>query len=184
MGGVMHENELRQLEEQLHQVLIASGFEWLTDAVQDSAAAGVPQEKLLRRRRQSRPTESAIDGGGSEEPEYTTVSNYTQRQYRAGQRTGSVVISTRPMETRERVELLLDSLHRMFVELPEVEESTLSVLEEGDGRRPPVFSVRFIPADTDRRRPTEERVLSRERAELHRRDISQIIVALREGIRG
>ncbi|GGN15850.1 hypothetical protein GCM10011578_044030 [Streptomyces fuscichromogenes] len=179
----MREDELRQLEEQLHQVLIASGFEWLTDAVQDSAAAGVPQERLLKRRRQSRQPESVSDGIGSEEPEYTTVSDYTQRQYRAGQRTGSVVISTRPMETRERVELLLDALHRMFVELPEVEESTLSFLGEGDDRRPPVFSVTFVPVDTDRRRLTQETVLSRERAELHRRGISQVIDRLREGIR-
>jgi hypothetical protein len=112
------------------------------------------------------------------------VSEYTQRQYRAGQRTGSVVISTRPMHTRERVELLLDALHRMFVELPEVEESTLSVLEDGDERRPPVFRVAFAPADTDRRRSAQETVLSRERAELHRRGISQVINALREEIRG
>lgn len=179
----MQEDELRRLEVQLQQVLIESGFEWLTDAVEDSAAAGVPQEKLLRRRRQLRRSGSVLDGG-PEEPEYTAVSEYTQRQYRAGQRTGSVVISTRPMHTRERVELLLDALHRMFVELPEVEESTLSVLEEGDERRPPVLRVAFVPAETDRRRPTGETVLSRERAERHRQGISQVIDDLREEIRG
>ncbi|MEV6651741.1 hypothetical protein [Streptomyces sp. NPDC051219] len=180
----MQEDELRRLEVQLQQVLIESGFEWLTDAVEDSAAAGVPQEKLLRRRRQLRRPESVVEEGIPEEPEYTTVSDYTQRQYRAGQRTGSVVISTRPMHTRERIDLLLDALHRMFVELPEVEESTLSVLGEGDERRPPVFRVAFVPADTDRRRSARETVLSRERAEIHRRGISQVIDAVREDISG
>ena len=179
----MQEDELRALEVQLQQVLIESGFEWLTDAVEDSAAAGVPQEKLLRRRRHLRRTESVADGGIPEEPEYTTVSEYTQRQYRAGQRTGSVVISTRPMHRLERVELLLDALHRMFVELPEVEESTLSLLEEGDERRPPVGRVSFAPADTDQRRSTQETVLSRERAEFHRQGISRAVDALREDIR-
>ncbi|MET7776891.1 hypothetical protein ABZU94_11975 [Streptomyces mirabilis] len=180
----MSEEELLQLERQLQQVLIESGFEWLTDAIEDSAAAGVPQEKLLRRRRQSRSQNDPIEGGGIEEPEYTTVSEYTQRQYRAGQRTGSVVISTRPMQTRERVELLLDALHRMFVELPEVEESTLSILLEGDERRAPVHRVSFVSATTERRQSSQETVLSRERAELHRLDISRVIDAIREGVYG
>ncbi|MBA6439479.1 hypothetical protein [Streptomyces sp. GMR22] len=180
----MREDELRELEQQLQQVLIESGFAWLMDAVEDSAAAGVPQEKLLRRRRKSRDQENPFEEGAREEPEYTTVSEYTQRQYRAGQRTGSVVISTRPMHTQERVELLLDSLHRMFVELPEVEENTLSILGEGDERRAPVHRVAFIPADTDRRLSTRETVLSRERAERHRRNLSQVIDAIREGVRG
>ncbi|MFD8864037.1 hypothetical protein ACFV1F_06540 [Streptomyces sp. NPDC059590] len=180
----MREDELRQLEQQLQQILIESGFEWLTDAVEDSAAAGVPQEKLLRRRRKSQPQESPFEGGVHEEPEYTAVSEYTQRQYRAGQRTGSMVISTRPMQTRERVELLLDALHRMFVELPEVEESALSILEDGNGRRAPVHRVAFVPADTNRRLPTREMVLSREHAELHRLRFSQVIDSIREGVRG
>lgn len=179
----MREDELRWLEGELQQLLVGSRFEWLMDAVEESVAAGVPQEKLLRRRRQSGRQEGQAEGAGLEEAEYTTISNYTQRQYRAGQRTGSVVISTRPMDARERVEQLLDALHRMFVELPEVEEGTLFILGEGDERRTPVHSVAFVPADTERRRATGETVLSRERARSSRLRISEVIDAIREGVR-
>lgn len=180
----MREDELSRLEEQLRQELITSGFEWLMDAVDESVAAGVPQEKLLRRRRQVRRQESPFDGADYEEPEYTAVSEYTQRQYRAGQRSGSVVISTRPMDARERVEQLLDALHRMFVELPDVEESTLAILGEGDERRSPVRSIAFVAPDGERRGAGRETVLSRERAMSSRRNIAEVIGAVKEALRG
>jgi hypothetical protein len=71
------------------------------------------------------------------------------------------VITTRPMDARERVEQLLIALRRVLIELPGIEEHTPGLLADSiAGRRTPIRAVRFQPMDADRARREEAHQLT------------------------
>ncbi|WP_411145473.1 hypothetical protein [Streptomyces sp. x-80] len=133
----MNALEMREVEDLLRDLIRSAGLDWLIDELDEAIATGVAEEKLLQRRR----------GTPTEEYEALAVADMgTDTFHRSLKRGASVVVTTRPMTARERTELHLDALRRLFLELPEIEAETLKIVNaEDDLHRAPVRSVRFAP---------------------------------------
>jgi hypothetical protein len=142
--------EMREVEDLLRNLIRSAELDWLLDELDEAIATGVAEEKLLQRRR----------GASTEEYEALAVADVgTDIFHRSLKRGASVVVTTRPMNARERTELHLDALRRLFLELPEIEAETLKIVSaEGDPHRAPVRSVRFVPDEelTGRRDQTHD----------------------------
>jgi hypothetical protein len=141
---------MREAEDLLRGLIRSAGLDWLLDELDEAIATGVAEEKLLQRRR----------GTSTEEYEALAVADVgTDTFHRSLKRGASVVVTTRPMTARERTELHLDALRRLFLELPEIEAETLKIVTaEDDPHRAPVHSVRFVPDEelTGRRDQTHD----------------------------
>ncbi|MEU1129874.1 hypothetical protein ABZ383_08410 [Streptomyces sp. NPDC005900] len=133
----MNALEMREVEDLLRDLIRSAGLDWLLDELDEAIATGVAEEKLLQRRR----------GTSTGEYEALAVAEMgTDTFHRSLKRGASVVVTTRPMNARERTELHVDALRRLFLELPEIEAETLKIVNaEDDPHRAPVHSVRFIP---------------------------------------
>ncbi|MFD5732332.1 hypothetical protein ACFWIY_05835 [Streptomyces sioyaensis] len=146
----MNALEMREVENLLRDLIRSAGLDWLIDELDEAIATGIAEEKLLQRRR----------GASTEEYEALTVAEVgTDTFHRSLKRGASVVVTTRPMNARERTELHLDALRRLFLELPEIESAALKIMRaEDDPHRAPVRSVRFVPDEelTGRRDQTHE----------------------------
>ncbi|QRX92337.1 hypothetical protein [Streptomyces noursei] len=128
---------MREVEDLLRNLIRSAGLDWLLDELDSAIATGVAEEKLLQRRR----------GTSTEEYEALAVAEVgTDTFHRSLKRGASVVVTTRPMNARERTELHLNALRRLILEVPEIEVETLKIVSaEGDRHRAPVRSVRFVP---------------------------------------
>ena len=119
----MNALEMREVEDLLRDLIRSAGLDWLLDELDEAIATGVAEEKLLQRRR----------GTSTEEYEALAVADMrTDTFHRSVKRGASVVVTTRPMNARERTELHLDALRRLFLELPEIEAETLKIVNAGD----------------------------------------------------
>lgn len=168
----MNDEDLLRVEEELRSVLEGSVLEWVLDEVDDAAATGVPEERILRRRRPR-------GDGASRDPmriaasyEVVSLKGLQPAQIEGHRKRNSLVISTRPMTVRERVGLLFEALRRVLIEVPDIEVATLMTLfstpdhDERDG----AGSVRFIPDRGSSRRTDREASLDGQRLETHERD--------------
>lgn len=146
----MNALEMREVEDVLRDLIRSVGLDWLIDELDEAISTGVAEERLLQRRR----------GASTEEYEALAVADVgTDSFHRSLKRGASVVVTTRPMNARERTELHLDALRRLFLELPEIERATLKIMgAEGDSHRAPVRSIRFVPDEelTGRRDQSHE----------------------------
>ncbi|MEU7239049.1 hypothetical protein ACI2L4_06335 [Streptomyces sparsogenes] len=97
----MHPFELRRLEQQLRDVLQDTPLSWVIDDVDAAIAAGVPEEKILRRRQQRRGDDSPAT-----KPDESTRSRRNRTEFR-GDRL--------PTEQRTRVNQLLTEVTREVV---------------------------------------------------------------------
>ncbi|MER7211997.1 hypothetical protein ABT340_33495 [Streptosporangium sp. NPDC000239] len=177
----MNEEELLRTEQVLRDVLTESQLEWVLDEVDSTIAAGVPEEKVLQRR--SVRGNNTDDYGLAAEALVTEVrQNAGSAEYEALRKRGSLVITTRSMTVRERVQLLHDALRRVLIELPEIEEEAMKVLHsapvEDLGERSGVTSVRFVPSETTGRRTEREIELSGSRLHNERERLSALFAAM------
>ncbi len=169
----MNELELRRVEQEIRDTLAGTDLEWVLDEVDAAIAAGVPEEKILRRR-QNRGNDDR-QSPAAEAARYETVERrmLSPEAFEASRKRGTLVIATRPMVDLERVQLLLDALRRVLVELPEIALDTLKTLrssaEADAGFRNEVHDVSFEPEEDGRHRRERPAVLgdrvSRERRE-------------------
>ncbi|WP_030932185.1 hypothetical protein [Streptomyces sp. NRRL S-646] len=161
----MNQFELRRVEQQLREALQDSALSWVLDDVDAAIAAGVPEEKILRRRPQRRGDDTYAASPASAAARYEVVnrSEFGSVEYEASRKRGTLVIATRAMSDEERVQLLLDAVKRVLVELPEMELESLKMLRiepEGDtGSRSIAEAVVFEPDENaqSRRSRTEFR---------------------------
>jgi hypothetical protein len=160
----LNEDELLRIEQELRNVILGSHLEWILDEIDAAVAAGVPEEKVLQRRSRRRGAGTSPQHGRLDVPYITVQMNVAERDREALEKNGALVITTRPMTTRERVELMNTALQRVLVELPMIEEETLKILhnpsEEERGSRTPVTRIRFVPDEEINRRSERESELS------------------------
>ncbi|WP_093156407.1 hypothetical protein [Saccharopolyspora antimicrobica] len=173
----MNSDELRSAEQALRDVLTGTNLEWVLGEVDAAIAAGVPEEKILRRRR---PRQRSDDRSYSDPAEMAALYTVEDRpefgsiEYGASSKNGTLVISTRKMTNEERVQLLLDALQRVLVELPEIEVATLKNLHVDENEptivRSAVRGVSFEPDETAQSRPGRSASLS-DRVPLDHREL-------------
>ncbi|MCC3314882.1 hypothetical protein [Nocardia africana] len=161
----MDSHQLLAVETEIRSVISDSSLAWLLDDVDDAIAAGIPQEKVLRRRR-----------GAVQQSEDADVALYqvfdpeaiSSKEYETSRKQGTLVITTRPMTDAERVEVLLEALRRVLVELPDIELETLRILQEvprnEEGARRVAETVTFRPEDEVRPRNRTAIALRRDHA--------------------
>jgi len=170
----MRDDELAEVEAQLRGLIEEMGLPWVLDAVDRSITEGVSEERVLRRRRTPQ--------HDHEPPVYETVVG-SEREFRAASRSETLVITTRPMTARERVEQFLIALRRILLELPDIEGHTLALLSDSDAeRRTPVETVAFHPVDADHARREPAHDLARpdpERREYLRRVLDNLAAEVR-----
>lgn len=177
----MTEHELQAVEDAIRELLTNSPLQWLLDEVDEAISAGVPEERLLRRRTRGATGSHGLDRGADTvreaEVPYETVSlnSLATGQRESWRKTGSLVITTRPMTTKERVQLFYSALRRALLEVPEIEQAALKALltppESGDeGRRRPVTTVRFVPDEETRRRGERAKEMTGHRLETAERE--------------
>lgn len=153
-GKSMDEAELRRVEEELREVLRDTVLAWVLDDVDAAIAAGVPEEKILRRRPQRRGDDARDATPALAAARYEVVDRIVLGfgEYEASRKRGTLVIATRAMTDHERVQLILDALQRVLVELPEIELETLKMVQnepEGDiGTRGVAEGVTFEPDES------------------------------------
>ncbi|MFH8688723.1 hypothetical protein ACIOHA_09535 [Streptomyces anulatus] len=154
----MNRLEMRSVEQQLREALQDTALSWVLDDVDAAIAAGVPEEKILRRRPQRRGDESHAASPAAAAARYEVVdrSMLGLVEYEASRKRGTLVIATRAMTDEERVQLLLDAVRRVLVELPEMELEVLKTLrtepEGDDGSRSIAEAVVFEPDESARSR--------------------------------
>ncbi|MET9958871.1 hypothetical protein ABZ128_07235 [Streptomyces sp. NPDC006326] len=154
----MNQLELRGVEHQLREALQDTALSWVLDDVDAAIAAGVPEEKILRRRPQRRGDDSHTASPAAAAARYEVVDRSALGfvEYEASRKRGTLVIATRAMTDEERVQLLLDAVRRVLVELPEMEVEVLKTLRtesEGDaGSRSTAGAVAFEPDESARSR--------------------------------
>ncbi|KNB52486.1 hypothetical protein [Streptomyces caatingaensis] len=161
----MNQFELRRVEQQLREALRDTALSWVLDDVDAAIAAGVPEEKILRRRPQRRGDDTYAASPISVAARYEVVdrSELGHVEIEASRKRGTLVIATRAMTDEERVQLLLNAMRRVLVELPEIELESLKTLRagaEGDaGSRSIAEAVVFEPDESaqSRRSRTEFR---------------------------
>lgn len=184
----MNEAELRRVEQDLRDVVIGSPLEWVLEEVDDAVDAGVPEEKVLRRRSQ-RGSNSEETAFVLEAVRYETLSRAEvgDREFSLSDKKGTVVVTTRPMTAEERLRLFYDALRRVLVDLPEIEENTLdtlgSVPEEEQGERVQVISVRFADSGEGARGGEREIQLSRRAVLGERQRLAYLLAGAIEEIR-
>ncbi|MFI6345173.1 hypothetical protein [Streptomyces sp. NPDC050560] len=150
----MDQFELRRVEQRLRETLRDTALAWVLDDVDAAIAAGVPEEKILRRRTSRRAGHVQGTDTASVTNRYEVVES---REVDAGahdapRKHGTLVIATRAMTDEERVQLLLDAVRRVLVELPEMEVASLKVLgsepESDSGSRAVAEAVVFAPHES------------------------------------
>lgn len=148
----MDEAELLQVDNQLRGLLEGTELEWVLDEVDEAIAEGVPEEGILRRRStKGRPArEQDLWAAAAEDYTILTSLQIDSGELEASRKSGTLVITTRPMTVQERVMLLLDAIRRVVVELPAVEAETLDRLQSDSGRA--VEAVVFEPEEGFSRR--------------------------------
>lgn len=185
----MNESELRQVEQELREALVDVGLRWVLDEIDDAIAAGVPEEKILRRRSHRTGSEGQPYSSAEVAEQYEVVGlvRTSGKEYEASRRRGDLVIAPRPMTLQERVRLLLDALRRILIELPEIEleiTKTLREVSDGDeGSRTEVNEVTFEPDENSRSRRESLSIhssrLPRERRERVRELLNEIVSEVR-----
>ncbi|WP_051777512.1 hypothetical protein [Streptomyces violaceorubidus] len=154
----MDQFELRRVEGKLREALQDTALSWALDDVDAAIAAGVPEEKILRRRQQRRGDNLPATSPAAAAARYEVVdrSMLGLGEYESSRKGGTLVIATRAMTEEERVQLLLDAVKRVLVDLPEMELEVLKTLRsepEGDaGSRSMAEGVVFEPDEGARTR--------------------------------
>ncbi|WP_305779812.1 hypothetical protein [Nocardia nova] len=178
----MDSDQLLAVEDEIRSMISDSSLAWLLDEVDDAIAAGIPEEKLLRRQRRA-------VGRSDQEAEaalYKVIDTASvhDAEYETSRKQGTLVIATRPMTDQERVEVLLEALRRVLVELPEIELETLRTLREvpesDDGDRSAAETVTFVPEDVVRSRSRTARTLRADQPKQRARLAELLSLALRE----
>lgn len=126
----MTEDELQAAENAIRELLTNSPLQWIVDEVDEAISAGVPEERLLRRRTRGAAGTHGLGHGAVVRETgvpYETVSIHSLEtgQRESWRRTGSLVITTRPMTAAERVQLFYSALRRALLEVPEIEQTAL-----------------------------------------------------------
>ncbi|WP_433179921.1 hypothetical protein [Actinoallomurus sp. CA-150999] len=154
----MNQFEMRRAEQDIRNTLTDTGLEWVLDEVDAAIAAGVPEERILRRQTQR--------GGPHRQPmspraaaaEYVTLDReqLSGDEYESSRKRGTLVITTRAMTDQERLELLLDALRRVLIEVPDIEGEITKTLatppDTDEGMRVEVEDTSFEPDESARRR--------------------------------
>ncbi|MET9803380.1 hypothetical protein [Streptomyces sp. NPDC006368] len=178
----MNPFELRRTEQELREALQGTALAWVLDDVDAAIAAGVPEEKILRRRPQRRGEESRGATPAAAALRYEAVDRNLlgASEYEASRKRGTLVIATRAMTDQERVQLLLDAVRRVLVELPEIELETLKTLwaqpDGDDGRRSVAEGVVFEPAEGARSSRSWTEIMA-DRVPMERRERVSHLVA-------
>ncbi|WP_143201325.1 hypothetical protein [Streptomyces uncialis] len=185
----MNPFELRRTEQALREALQGTALAWVLDDVDAAIAAGVPEEKILRRRPQRRGDESHAATPASAALRYEVVDRNLlgASEYEASRKRGTLVIATRAMTDQERVQLLLDAVRRVLVELPEIERETLKTLQAepggDDGRRTMVEGVVFEPDERTRSRRSRTEILVNRVPTERRERVSQLVTEVSREVR-
>ncbi|MFD3676105.1 hypothetical protein [Streptomyces sp. NPDC058613] len=171
----MNQFELRHTEQELREALQGTALAWVLDDVDAAIAAGVPEEKILRRRAQRRGDDPRDASPAVAAARYEVVDRSMLGfvEFEASRKRGTLVIATRAMTDQERVQLLLDAVRRVLVELPEIELETLKLLQtepEGDaGRRSVAEELSFEPDESSRSRRSRTEIRA-DRIPIERRE--------------
>ncbi|TCC16280.1 hypothetical protein [Kribbella sindirgiensis] len=182
----MDDAELLQIEEQLRTLLEGTDLEWVLDEVDEAIAEGVPEEGILRRRpRKARPPrEQDLWSDAAEEYMILNLRQIESGELEASRKSGTLVVTTRPMTVRERVLLLLDAVRRVIVELPAIEAETLDLLQAEPGRsvdyERTVTAVVFEPEEGFRRRRDRQTKIAHRMTSEDRERVSALFTAIRE----
>ncbi|OLT26292.1 hypothetical protein BJF83_21670 [Nocardiopsis sp. CNR-923] len=180
----MNESELYSVEQRIRDLLTDTGMDWVLDEVDAAIAAGVPEEKILRRRSHRGGGKHLTSSPMAVASQYEVVERQQlgSDEYEASHKKGTLVITTRTMTSPERVKLLLDALRRIFVELPEIELETLKTLRTSpnndEGTRSEVRSVAFEPDENARHRRERSVVLTEDMPQERRERIRGILANL------
>lgn len=184
----MDDSELQNIEQQIRDTLSGTEIEWILDEVDLAVSAGVPEERILRRRTHRNRGDQIPTTPDALASEYTLLmsSEIASSDYEASRKRGTLVITTRPMTKQERLQILLDSIRRVFIELPEIELKTLETLREipenDEGGREEVESVAF-KIDAQHARRSERTLHIEERLTRSQREIiNHLITAVESEI--
>jgi len=186
----MNRSELRRVEEQLREALQDTVLSWVLDDVDAAIAAGVPEEKILRRRPQRRGDGPYAVSPALAAARYEVVDSRElgSAEYEASRKRGTLVIASRPMTDEERVLLLLDAVRRVLVELPETELESLRTLraesEEDTGSRSIAESVKFEPDESIRSRRSRTEFQANRVSEERRAYVGQLLADVTREVRG
>ncbi|MFF1786475.1 hypothetical protein ACFVX9_08420 [Kitasatospora sp. NPDC058243] len=185
----MNQFELRRVERELREALSGTDLQWVLDDVDDAIAAGVPEEKILRRRPHRRGEDRQPTSPAAEAARYQVLDRRElgPAEFEASRKRGTLVITTRPMTEEERVLLLLDALKRLFVELPEIEGETLKVLQSvpdsDTGSRSVIQGVVFEPDESTRPRRSQSTIVANRVAAERRESVSLLFDDVTDGVR-
>ncbi|MGW7397278.1 hypothetical protein ACWGH7_12330 [Streptomyces cyaneofuscatus] len=182
--------ELRRTEQELREALDGTALAWVLDDVDAAIAAGVPEEKILRRRPQRRGDEPRAATPAAAALRYEAVDRNLLGvgEYEASRKRGTLVIATRAMTDQERVQLLLDAVRRVFVELPEIELETLKALraesDGDDGRRSVVEEVVFEPDESSQSRRSRTEISANRMRTERRERVSRLVAEVSREVQG
>jgi hypothetical protein len=155
----MNDPELVELEERLRRLLAAVNLDWLLPEIDATIAEGVILQKTV-------------------EEEYGDATIYEVRgerpTTRRRPRRRQVRVTSRPLNRRERVQVVIDAIRRVGVDGPRMEQAMLTHLSaiEESAHAPQLRSVDFLPDEEDAA-GTEVRITSAGRDE---RDTAAIVL--------
>lgn len=170
----MQDEELATLEADLRSVLTDAGLQWVLDEVDRSIADGLPQERILRRRRRTRAEPTEDDYAKF----YEAAEPADEQDARAAKRAGTLVITTEPYTPRQRLQALLLAVRRISIDLPQIEGAAVAILGSTGPRdgRPPAHSLSFRSEAPDD--PRDRTVTSTRSTVSH--DLARVITTLEQ----
>ncbi len=146
----MNPDELAAFENQLRALVADHGLGWVLVSVDEAVADGVLQERTLQKPRRARRTEPVFyETTGVvdvEEPIATVALSSGDRAHGQGA-SGDVGVTVRAYTTQERIALLIESVQRVVVELPEAAAQTRMYLSEAAREPAEDVVVKFVGED-------------------------------------
>ncbi|WP_153040085.1 hypothetical protein [Actinoplanes sp. TFC3] len=146
----MNPDELAVFEGQLRALVADHGLGWVLASVDEAVADGILQERTLQKPRRARRTEAVfyetmgiID---VEEPIAAAASSTGERSHGQGAG-GDVGVTVRAYTPQERIALIIESVQRVVVELPEAAAQTRVNLSEAAHEPTEDIVVKFVGDD-------------------------------------
>ncbi|MFF5217848.1 hypothetical protein [Micromonospora sp. NPDC000442] len=132
----MTDEELRDLERTLRRLLAERHMDWVLESVDQALVEGVLQERPVERIRRARSDRIYEDLQTAREPrsavdlEEIVVARGREPAIPSASTTGNTGVTVRTHTSLERVLLIIDSMQRVLVELPEAANQTYAGLAE------------------------------------------------------
>lgn len=160
----MDDDEVRLVEAQLRELFAEFGLSWVLAQVDTSVAEGRLEE---------------LHHSGTQRYSYPL-----ERIAGAPAKRGKPAVTNRPLSTRERVEYMIDALHRMLVEVQAINKHAWGYLNTGfEGRLPMIHALSFVPDEDSLGEVSTVAAFDETRSPGDVEGISNLLRQLREAIR-